>query len=136
MSLDEQIQKLGSDARARIDAADGLDMLEAVRVDVLGRKGSLAQISKEFGKLTAEARASAGKALNAAKQELETAFEARKEAFSERSFEPAAAYRMGGSHAARAGTAAGESASGDADPERNRGPVYITGLRGAGWAGS
>ncbi len=82
MSLDEQIQKLASEAGARIGQAQDLDALEAVRVDVLGRKGSLAQISKEFGKLTPEERASAGKALNAAKQELETAFEARKAAFS------------------------------------------------------
>jgi phenylalanyl-tRNA synthetase alpha chain len=82
MSLDEQIQKLAWDARARIDAAAGLDALEAVRVDVLGRKGALAQISKEFGKLTPEERAAAGKALNAAKQELEGAFETRKDGFS------------------------------------------------------
>ena len=82
MSLDDQIQKLASDARARIDQAKDLEALEAVRVDVLGRKGSLSQISKEFGKLTAEERAGAGKALNAAKVELESAFEARKAAFS------------------------------------------------------
>ena len=82
MSLDDQIQKLASDARARIDQAKDLEAMEMVRVDVLGRKGSLSQISKEFGKLTAEERSSAGKALNAAKLELESAFEARKAAFS------------------------------------------------------
>jgi len=82
MSLDDQIKKLASEARARIDAAGGLDALEAVRVDVLGRKGSLAQISKEFRKLSPEERAGAGKALNAAKQELEAAFETRKAGFS------------------------------------------------------
>ncbi len=82
MSLEEQIQKLAAEAGARIGQAQDLDALEAVRVVVLGRKGSLAQISKEFGKLTPEERALAGKALNAAKQELETAFEARKAVFS------------------------------------------------------
>ncbi len=82
MSLDEQIQNLASEARVRVDAARDLEALEAVRVEVLGRKGSLAQISKEFGKLSPEERASAGKALNAAKQELESAFETRKGAFS------------------------------------------------------
>ena len=82
MNLDEQIKKLALDARARIDRATGLDALEAVRVDVLGRKGALAQISKEFGRLTPEERAAAGKALNAAKQELESAFETRKQGFS------------------------------------------------------
>jgi len=82
MSLDEQIEKLASDALARIQEAKDLDALEAVRVDVLGRKGSLAQISKEFGKLTADQRAGAGKALNAAKQSLESALESRKNGFS------------------------------------------------------
>jgi phenylalanyl-tRNA synthetase alpha chain len=52
-----------------------------VRVDVLGRKGSLGQFSKEFGKLSPEERSVAGKALNAAKEALESAFEARKHAF-------------------------------------------------------
>ncbi|HLG94875.1 MAG TPA: phenylalanine--tRNA ligase subunit alpha [Bryobacteraceae bacterium] len=83
MSLDDQIQKLASDARARIEQAKDSDSLEAVRIDVLGRKGSLSQFSKEFGKLSPEERASAGKALNAAKQQLESAFDARKTSFAD-----------------------------------------------------
>jgi phenylalanyl-tRNA synthetase alpha chain len=79
--LEEQIKQLESAALARIQAAKSLDELEAARVDVLGRKGTLAQISKEFGKLTPEERAAAGKALNSAKQTLEAAFEARRQAF-------------------------------------------------------
>ncbi len=79
--LEDQIKQLESEALARIHAAKHLDALEAVRVDVLGRKGSLAQFSKEFGKLAPEEKASAGKALNAAKQALESALEARKQAF-------------------------------------------------------
>ena len=81
MSLDDQIQKLASETRARIEQAKDMDGLEAVRIDVLGRKGSLSQFSKEFGKLSPEERAGAGKALNAAKQELESAFDARKSSF-------------------------------------------------------
>ncbi len=81
MMLDDQIQKLESAALARIREARDAEALEAVRVDVLGRKGSLAQISKDFGKLAPEERAAAGKALNAAKQTLESAFETRKQAF-------------------------------------------------------
>ena len=81
MSLDDQIQKVASETRARIEQAKDMDGLEAVRIDVLGRKGSLSQFSKEFGKLSPEERANAGKALNAAKQELESAFEARKSSF-------------------------------------------------------
>jgi phenylalanyl-tRNA synthetase alpha chain len=79
--LENQIAQLESATLARIHAAKNLEELETVRVDVLGRKGSLTQFSKEFGKLTAEERSSAGKSLNAAKQSLESAFEERKQAF-------------------------------------------------------
>ena len=84
MSIDHQIQTVAAEAQKRIDGAQDPEALEAVRVDVLGRKGSLAQFSKEFGKLTPEERASAGKALNAAKQQLENAFETRKADFANR----------------------------------------------------
>ena len=79
--VETEIQQLESAALARIDAAGNPESLEAVRVDVLGRKGSLAQFSKNFGRLTPEERAAAGKALNAAKQALESAFESRKHVF-------------------------------------------------------
>jgi phenylalanyl-tRNA synthetase alpha chain len=79
--LEDQIKQLQSAALLRIQAAADLDALEAVRLDVLGRKGSLAQFSKEFGKLTPEERSAAGKALNAAKQALESALEARQQSF-------------------------------------------------------
>jgi len=79
--LEDQIKQLREAALARIEEARGIEALEAVRVDVLGRKGSLGQFSKEFGKLAAEERAAAGKALNAAKETLESAFDRRKQAF-------------------------------------------------------
>ena len=66
---------------ARIGAALTVEELEAVRVEVLGRKGALAGLSKIFGKLTPEERAAIGKDLNAAKQTLETAFDERKGGF-------------------------------------------------------
>ena len=79
--LEDQIQQLQTAALERIEDAGSMDALEAVRVDVLGRKGSLGQFSKEFGKLAPAERAAAGKALNAAKEKLESAFDARKQAF-------------------------------------------------------
>jgi phenylalanyl-tRNA synthetase alpha chain len=79
--LEDQIQQIESAALAHIRDARDLDALEIIRVEVLGRKGSLAQFSKEFGKLSPEERVGAGKALNAAKQALETAFESKKESF-------------------------------------------------------
>jgi phenylalanyl-tRNA synthetase alpha chain len=77
----DKIAQLQADARTRIESAATPEVLESVRVEILGRKGALAQFSKEMAKLAPDGRAAAGKALNAAKQELESAFEARKQQF-------------------------------------------------------
>ena len=50
-------------------------------MEALGRKGTLAQISKEMGRLAPEDRARAGKLLNAAKEAVEAAIEAKKRQF-------------------------------------------------------
>jgi phenylalanyl-tRNA synthetase alpha chain len=81
--LEQRIGEIQADALVRISAARSADEVDAVRVDALGRKGTLAQISKEMGRLAPEERARAGKLLNAAKQALEEAFERRKRAFDE-----------------------------------------------------
>jgi phenylalanyl-tRNA synthetase alpha chain len=81
--LEDQIRSLEAEARVRINAASTIEHLEAVRVEALGRKGMLAQISKEMGKLAPEDRARAGKLLNAAKQGLEMALDRRKSQFDE-----------------------------------------------------
>jgi phenylalanyl-tRNA synthetase alpha chain len=79
--LETQLEDLRRSTLARFTAAGSSDDLEEVRVEALGRKGMLAQISKEFGKLPPDQRASAGKLLNAVKQDLETAFEEKKQRF-------------------------------------------------------
>jgi len=79
--LEATLSQLQTRARESIRTAAAADELEAVRVEVLGRKGTLAQISKEFGKLTPDERARIGKLLNAVKQSLEEAFDAKKSEF-------------------------------------------------------
>src|SRR5881396_4453372 len=81
--LEDRLSKLRADALARIAAAGSPEDLEFVRVDVLGRKGTLAQISKEMGKVTPEQRGAVGKRLNAVKQEIEAAFETKASQFAE-----------------------------------------------------
>jgi len=54
--LDETIQELRARSLARIAAAETAEALEAVRVDAVGRKGALAEISKGMGKLSPEER--------------------------------------------------------------------------------
>lgn len=76
-----EIEALAEAALSRITAASNLDALEEIRVEVLGRKGTLADFGKLMGKLSAEDRVSAGKALNSAKTSLEAAFDLKKTAF-------------------------------------------------------
>lgn len=79
--IEANLEALAVSAKARIEAAATADELEAIRVEVLGRKGALANVSKDMGKLTPEQRAAVGKLLNAAKQSLEAALDAKKAAF-------------------------------------------------------
>jgi phenylalanyl-tRNA synthetase alpha chain len=79
--LDESIQELASRSLARIASAESSEALEAVRVDAVGRKGALAEISKGMGKLAPEERKRIGMLLNDAKQRIEAALDARKQRF-------------------------------------------------------
>ncbi|MFN7541547.1 MAG: phenylalanine--tRNA ligase subunit alpha [Acidobacteriota bacterium] len=76
-----RIEELAGQTLGRVREAGTPEELEAVRVEVLGRKGSLAEFGKLMGKLSAEERVAAGKALNAAKTSLEAAYELKKTAF-------------------------------------------------------
>ncbi len=71
MDPEQTISQIREKAKADLDAASTMEAIEAVRVEVLGRKGKLAEISKQFGKLTPEERARIGKLLNEVKDELE-----------------------------------------------------------------
>jgi phenylalanyl-tRNA synthetase alpha chain len=77
---EQLIQELHASAVKALEAATTLEALEAVRIEALGRKGKLAEVSKGFGKLTPDERARVGKLLNAVKQELEASLETRKSA--------------------------------------------------------
>ncbi|MEO8657609.1 MAG: phenylalanine--tRNA ligase subunit alpha [Bryobacteraceae bacterium] len=79
--LESTLSELEASALARIHAAASPEQLEPVRIEVLGRKGTLAAISKDFGKLSADDRAKFGKLLNSAKKALESALESRQSEF-------------------------------------------------------
>ncbi len=78
-----ELEELRRATLAAFASAINADDLEEARVRALGRKGTLANISKDFGKLTAEERARVGKSLNAVKQDLESAFDSKKRRFEE-----------------------------------------------------
>ncbi len=80
MNPESVISELRDTTLKALDAAATLEALETIRVDALGRKGKLAEVSKTFGKLAPEERKSLGILLNAAKQELESGLDSRKSA--------------------------------------------------------
>ncbi|MDR7556659.1 MAG: phenylalanine--tRNA ligase subunit alpha [Armatimonadota bacterium] len=83
MRIDEQLDELDrlvADALARLDAAQTPDALEALRREVLGRRGRLAALMKLLPALPPEQRATAGARLNAARARLDAALAARRAA--------------------------------------------------------
>ncbi|MDT8429029.1 MAG: phenylalanine--tRNA ligase subunit alpha [Pseudomonadales bacterium] len=69
------LQKAALDA---IAAASDEKSLEQLRVDYLGKKGSLTELLKGLGRLPAEQRPQAGEAINLAKRQVQEAIESRK----------------------------------------------------------
>ena len=65
---------------AQIDAAADLDALEGVRLAALGKQGEIALLLKTLGKMTAEERATAGPAINGAREAVADAIAAKKAA--------------------------------------------------------
>lgn len=69
---------LVDDARERVSAAANLDALEQIRVDILGKKGSLTSALKAIGALPPEEKPAAGQAVNRAKQAVQALLDERR----------------------------------------------------------
>jgi len=81
--LDSTLSDIEARALSAIEAAADAAALEQARVEFLGRKGALAQIGKDMGKLAPEERARIGRLLNEVKQKLEERFDKKKAWFEE-----------------------------------------------------
>ena len=79
--VETKLEELRRATLAAFASAISLEQLEESRVGALGRKGTLAQISRDFGKLAPEERARVGKLLNSVKQDLESEYEDKKRRF-------------------------------------------------------
>jgi phenylalanyl-tRNA synthetase alpha chain len=79
MTLIEDLERLRDEGLAAISAADGPALLEAVRVALLGKRGTLTAALRGLGALPADVRPAAGKAGNAVRWALESALEAREQ---------------------------------------------------------
>jgi phenylalanyl-tRNA synthetase alpha chain len=75
--MQQDLDTLLSTALADISAADNLTALEQLRVKYLGKKGSLTEMLKAVSSLPKEQRPVMGKAVNIAKQQLNTTLQER-----------------------------------------------------------
>ena len=67
----EAIEKALAEAQVKLQAATAPDAVEAVRIDLIGRKGLLPALSKQMGSIPPEERGAAGKAFNTAREQLQ-----------------------------------------------------------------
>jgi phenylalanyl-tRNA synthetase alpha chain len=74
------IQKLQTQALAAIDAALTLDALEAVRIDALGKQGSVSALLKTLGQMSPEERQLQGPVINGLREAVTSAIAAKKAA--------------------------------------------------------
>ena len=75
-----QIEQLTQHALADIAAADSPDAIEALRVSLLGKSGSVTAQLKQLGGLPPDERKAAGEAINKARDALTQALAERKSA--------------------------------------------------------
>lgn len=78
MSFLNQIEPLKQDALAKLAAAPNSSSLEAARVAILGSNGQFTALLKQLGSLPREDRPSAGKLINDAKAQIESALNQRR----------------------------------------------------------
>lgn len=74
------IHALLQHAQEQLERCTTLLELEQIKVDVLGKKGTLTLLLKQLGQLPPETRASAGQAVNDAKQALQASIDAKRDA--------------------------------------------------------
>ena len=78
MNLD--LEQLVRTARAEVEAAADLGAVQAVADRLVGKKGTLVEARRTLAELPAEQRKDAGRALNEARQQVEEAVAARRDA--------------------------------------------------------
>ncbi len=77
------VEALRKELMAQVENAAGLDDLEQIRLSALGKKGRITELMKGLGAMDADARKSAGQALNALKSDVAEALEAKKSSFAD-----------------------------------------------------
>lgn len=74
----ENLDKLVDEAQQAISTVESIEDLDQIRVQYLGKKGSITSLMKELGKLSTEQRPKAGQVINQAKQAVQQAISDKK----------------------------------------------------------
>ncbi len=78
MSVVDDVKSLHADTLSAIAQASDTEALEKIRVEVVGKSGSLTGYLRSMGQIEKEHRAEVGKTVNAARNEIEAALESKK----------------------------------------------------------
>ena len=78
MSMIDELEGIAASARERIEQAQSLEALDAVRVAVTGKKGQLTAVLRSMGSLTPEERPQVGKLANEVRRQVEAELAERK----------------------------------------------------------
>ena len=70
MDIRENLAQIGEELRKELDGAEAVSALEALRVKVLGKKGSLTALLRGMGSLSPEERPKMGQMINEAREKL------------------------------------------------------------------
>lgn len=82
MAIVEEVNALRTSTLDRIAAAADTEALEAIRIEVVGKSGTLTSYLRSMGQVPKEERAEVGKTVNAVRNEVEAALESKKAALS------------------------------------------------------
>ncbi|MFR8547683.1 MAG: phenylalanine--tRNA ligase subunit alpha, partial [Lachnospiraceae bacterium] len=77
--MKDRLQAISETALAQIKQASGLDQLNDVRVDFLGKKGQLTALLKSMKELAPEDRPAFGQLVNQTREQIEAALEEKKQ---------------------------------------------------------
>lgn len=82
MAIVEEVNALRTSTLDRIATAVDTEALEAIRIEVVGKSGTLTSYLRSMGQVPKEERAEVGKTVNAVRNEVEAALESKKAALS------------------------------------------------------
>ncbi len=84
MDIRENLARIGEELKKELDTADALQNLEALRVKVLGKKGSLTALLRGMAQLSPEDRPKAGQIINEAREKLTALLDEKQEELARR----------------------------------------------------